>query len=306
MRKRFVAIWFRHLKTDWMVHHYPELKNIPFGLALPDHGRMRITEVNAVAKAKGIEAGMVVADARVILPSLQIFADIPELTDKLLRKLCLWCIRYTPIAGIDSPNGLILDVSGCTHLWGSEEFYLKAIIDKLKSFGYHVRAAMADTIGTAWAVSRFGRVKAIIESNQQAEALIPLPPAALRLQTDVLERLQKLGLYQIGSFIGMQRSALRRRFGQELLPRLDQALGYKEEIVEPIIPVEPYSERLPSLEPIQTSTGIEIALQKLLHALCTRVQKEGKGIRVALFKCYCIDGKIEQVSISTNQSSNNA
>ena len=96
----------------------------------------------------------------------------------------------------------------------------------------------------------------------------------------------------------MQRSALRRRFGEQMLVRLDQALGNKEEIIEPVIPVEPYSERLPCLEPIQTATGIEIALEKLLEVLCKRLQKEGKGLRVASFKCYRIDEKIEQIQIT--------
>ena len=66
--------------------------------------------------------------------------------------------------------------------------------------GYHVRAAMADTIGTAWAVCRYGKIKAIIKSGEQTEALMTLPPAALRLETDTVERLQKLGLYQISKF----------------------------------------------------------------------------------------------------------
>src|ERR1051326_3665402 len=98
MCKRFVAIWFRHLKTDWMIHHQAELKDTPFVLALPDHhGRLRITEVSAVAKSYGIETGMVVADAKVILPSLQVSDDTPGLSEKLLQKIALWCIRYTPV-----------------------------------------------------------------------------------------------------------------------------------------------------------------------------------------------------------------
>ncbi len=236
MCKRFVAIWFRHLKTDWMIRRQPELKDVPFVLAFPDHGRIRITEVSAVARAKGIHAGTVVADAKVILPDLQVFDDKPGLADKLLNKLCLWCIKYTPVTTVDPPYGLILDVSGCAHLWGGEEAYLRDIINKLKGLGYHV---------------------------------------------------------------------LRRRFGQQLLLRLDQALGNKEEIIQPLIPVEPYSERLPCLEPIQTATGIEIALQRLLEILYERLQQEGKGLRVASFKCYRIDEKMEQIEISTNHASNN-
>lgn len=305
MSKRFVAIWFRHLKTDWMIRRQPELKDVPFVLAYAYKGKTIITEASAVAKTKGVHTGMIVADAKVILPDVQVFDDRPELSKKILNKLAVWSIRFTPIASVDVPDGLILDVSGCTHLWGSEENYLKDIINKLKGFGYHVRAAMADTIGTAWGVCRYGKIKAIIKSKEQGEALMTLPPAALRLEADVAERLQKLGLYNISSFMNMQRSALRRRFGQQLLLRLDQALGFEEEIIQPLIPVEPYSERLPCLEPIQTAKGIEIALQRLLETLCERLQTEGKGLRVALFKGYRIDEKVEQIQISTNHPSNN-
>jgi protein ImuB len=306
MKKRFAAIWFRYLKTDWMINRRLELKNSPFALAVPDHGRMRITEVSALAKSKGISAGMIVADAKITLPDIQVFDDPPALSQKLLNKLCLWHTRFTPITAIDPNEGLILDITGCTHLWGSEEAYLKAIITKLKGLGFHVRAAIADTIGTAWAVCRYGKIKAIIKPGEQAEALMPLPPAALRLETSIVERLQKLGFYQISSFIEMERSALRRRFGQQLLLRLDQALGNEEEFIAPVFPIEPYNERLPCLEPIQTITGIEIALQRLLQTLCKRLQQEGKGLRKASFKGYRIDGKTEEITISTNHPSNNS
>ncbi len=304
MSKRFVAIWFCHLKTDWMIRHQPELKEIPFVLASPQRRRMIITEVSALAKTKGLYAGMIVADAKITFPNVQVFDDKIELADKLLNKLAIWSVKYTPVAAIDLPNGLILDISGCTHLWGSEEAYLKDIISKLKGLGYHIRAAMADTIGTAWAVSRFGKEKAIIKHGEQREALMVLPPAALRIQSNIADQLQKLGFYQVKSFMKMQRSALRRRFGEHLLLRLDQALGNKDEIIKPVIPVEAYSERLPCLEPIQTATGIEIALQKLLEALCGRLQKESKGLRTATFKCYRVDDNIEQIKIRTNHPSN--
>ncbi|MFT4092022.1 MAG: DNA polymerase Y family protein [Niabella sp.] len=305
MCRRFVSIWFRYLKSDWMVRHNPELNSVPFVLASPQRGRIIITEVSAVAKKKGLYEGMPVADAKVVLPEVQIHDDKIDLSNKLLNKLAVWCIKYTPVAAIDLPDGLILDISGCAHLWGGEEAYLKSIINQLKELGYHVRAAMADTIGTAWAVCRYGKEKAIIKTGEQTEALMPLPPAALRLETKITERLQKLGFFQIKSFMNMHRSALRRRLGEQLLLRLDQALGYKDEIIKPVIPIEPYREYLPCLEPIQTVSGIEIALQKLLDALCRRLQKESKGLRNAIFKCYRIDSYIEQIKIRTNHPSSN-
>jgi protein ImuB len=165
---------------------------------------------------------------------------------------------------------------------------------------------MADTIGAAWAISRFEKNLNIIESGQQTAALLSLPCAALRLEFETLERLEKLGLRQIKDLISMPRSALRRRFGEYFLERLDHALGSEEEIMQPVQPVEPYQEWLPSLEPIVSATGIEIALQRLLDALCHRLNQEEKGLRVALFKCYRVDGKIEKVDIGTNHPSCNS
>jgi len=106
MNKRFVAIWFRHLKTDWMSRRQPELKDLSFVLALPEKGRMVITEVSAVAKAKGLYRGMIVADAKVSLPEVQVYDDKIDLADKLLKRLCILCIKNIPIATLDPPNGL--------------------------------------------------------------------------------------------------------------------------------------------------------------------------------------------------------
>lgn len=305
MTKRFVAIWFRFLKTDWFVRRHPTLLTIPFVLASPDHGRMVITATNPLTEQEGIYSGMVVADARVIIPTLNVLDDQPGLPAKLLNGLGEWCIRFTPVVAIDLPDGLLLDVSGCAHLWGGEDLYLKQIVSRLKNIGYHVRAAMADTIGAAWAFARFGSGFDIIETTKQATALLALPPESLRLEAETVERLHVLGLRKIQNFINLPRSTLRRRFGEQFIKRLNQALGHEEEIIIPLHPVELYCERLTCLDPIVTRTGIEIALQQLLEALCKRLQQEQKGLRTACFKCYRVDGITIPVEIGTNRATFN-
>jgi len=306
MSKRFVSIWFRYLRTDWHSRRQPHLRELPFVLASPDHGRMVISAANSNAQTQGADIGMAVADARAIIPSLEVLDDDAELSARLLKGIAEWCIRFTPAVGIDLPDGLLLDVSGCTHLWGGELQYLTSISKRIKSFGYNMYIAMADTIGTARAVARFRKNITIVDSGKQTAAMLSLPPSALRIESEIIERLQKLGLRQVSNFINMPRSALRRRFGSSLLLRLDQALGYEEEAIEPVHPVEAYQERLPCLEPIVTAKGIEIALQRLLETLCHRLQHEQKGLRKASFKGYRIDGKIEQIDIGTNRPSNNS
>jgi len=304
--KSYTALWFRHLKTDWFQLKQPALRDKPFVLSISDHGRKLVAAADPKAESQGIFRGATVADARAIIPGIEVLDDIPGLSDKLLGALAEWCIRFTPIAAVDAPDGLLLDTTGCSHLWGGDQAYLQAILTRLQARGYDVRGAMAGTIGTVWALTRFGRQAVIPDPAHQRDELLRLPPAALRLETVTLDKLQKLGLVTVGQFAHMTRSVLRRRFGQNLLRRLDQAFGREEEFLQPLQPVEQYQERLPCLEPIATATGIGIALQRLLEALTKRVQKEGKGIREAQLKAYRLDGKIEHQKIATNRPTDNA
>ncbi len=276
MAKRYVSIWFRYLTTDWFTLRQPQFKTLPFVLRASEHGRMIITAANAIAEQQGITRGMVLADARAMIPSLQIQDDKPDLANKLLNRLAEWCIRFTPVVATDPPDGLILDVTGCPHLWGGDIPYLQNITTKLYTRGDHVHAAMADTIGAAWGIARFGN-SIVIERSKHIEALMHLPPQALRPEPEVAERLHKLGLHQVKQFIRMPRTSLRKRFGNHFMMRLAQALGQLDETLEPIEVPELYHERLPCLDPIVTAPGIEIALQQLLEKLCARLQQEQKG-----------------------------
>jgi len=297
--KRFVSIWFPYLKTDWFSVRQPLLRDLPFVLVVPDHGRKLISAANESAVNRSIRPGMVAADAKAIFPSLQVTDDEPGLAERLLRRMAEYCIRFSPCVAVDGDEGLIIDATGCTHLWGGDKFYLEDIRARFQKHGYTIRTAIADTIGTAWAAARFSNDQFIIEPGQQTISLLSLPPSALRLDEDTVDRLNKLGLRQVKDFIGMPRSALRRRFGDSIIRRINQALGREEETIQPVYPIEPYQERLPCLEPIVTATGIEIALQRLLENLCKRLKQDGKGIRTASLKCYRIDNKIEEITIGT-------
>ena len=306
MHKRYLYIWLRYLATDRLAKIRPELRGKPFLLYAPQHGRMVVRASSQSLTKEGISPGMVVADVRAILPLVEVFPDDTVANEKLLRDLAEWCLRYSPVVAADSPDGLTLDISGCPHLWGGELPYIQSITTRFHKGGYDVRAAIADTIGAAWAVAHYGKNEMIIESDGQAEALSPLPPAALRLDSSTLQRLGKLGFRQIGQIIGIPRLNLRRRFGETILIRLEQALGTMHEPLQQVQPAPVYLERLPCLEPIRTATGIGIALKRLLESLCERFSREGKGMRTGIFKGYRIDGETVQISIGTNRASRNA
>lgn len=306
MPHRYLYIWFRHISTDYMTRRRPALQNIPLLFCIQERNRKIVTMANRQAQEQGIYAGMVVADARLLVPTVEVMDEQPGLAEKILHQLALWSIQYTPVAATDGTDGLILQISGCAHLWGGERPYFKNIIQKLTALGYDVRGAIADTIGMAWAWARFGQNTPIIAPGQQQTALQTLAPAALRLEPDILLRLKKLGMRSIGQILGQPRQTLPPRFGASLLLRLDQALGRKEEPITPVVPIEPYQERLPCLEPIRTAGGIEIALTRLLESICQRLEQEGKGLRSAVFSAWRIDGDLQQISIGTTRGTHHA
>ncbi|WP_439559027.1 Y-family DNA polymerase [Dyadobacter sp.] len=301
--KRYVAIWFRHLLTDRMLRSQPELAGKAFVLSMKVRNRVQVMAASRQAEKLGIEKGMVLADARAVLPELLVMDYKPDDDQKLLFALAEWMIRYSPLVAVDGQDGLILDATGCAHLWGGEAGYLKDMATRLKNLGYDVKTAMADTIGVAWAIARYSNAFPIIKPTQQLNAILNLPPGALRFEMHVVEKMYKLGLTRVRSFISMPRPVLRRRFGQTTLDQIDQALGHIQEAFQPVVPVDPYQERLPSLEPIRTAKGIEIALEKLLEKLCKRLVADKVGVRQALLKCFRIDGEMEKISIGTNAPS---
>ena len=155
MSKRFVSIWFPYLVTDWHARKQPQLQSKAFVLKATVRNRIIVTAANQLAVAQGIHKGMVLADAKALYPSLHVIDDKPTLAAQLLDRIAEWCIRFTPIASADHTDGVILDASGCTHLWGGEQSYLNDIINRLRKRGYSVQASIADTIGCAWAMARY-------------------------------------------------------------------------------------------------------------------------------------------------------
>src|SRR5690606_30006446 len=113
--------------------------------------------------------------------------DKPQRKEKLLRHIGLWFMRYTPAVMVDTADGLLCDITGCAHLWGGEEAYLRDMEQQLRQRGYQVCTGIAPTLGAAWAIARYGASGSIVPDGEQEKALSALPIACLRLDVLLLE-----------------------------------------------------------------------------------------------------------------------
>jgi protein ImuB len=292
------------LKTDWLERKMPELRDRNFVLSIQERGKMVICAASKHATEKGITPGMGIAHCRAIFPDIKVLEDQMTDANRILTDIGTWMIKYSPVVAAYQPDCIILNASGCTHLWGGEQQYVHSIMAGIQQYGYTIQCGMADTIGAAWAVAHCAATT-IVPVGETVSALIPLPVMALRLTDALSLKLQKLGLQQIGSFMSMPRNALRRRFGEQLILRLDQALGQTPETIAPLCPPTPYSVRLPCTEPVKTAVGIEQAMNAMLTELCARMEQEEVGLRQCMLKCYRIDGTMQKTGIGTSRASRN-
>jgi protein ImuB len=129
------------------------------------------------------------------------------------------------------------------------------------------------------------------------EALADLPLAALRLPQDMVERLMRLGLRQVGDIMTLPRAALARRFGADTLKRLDQAMGLEPEPVSPARPPMHFAVRLTLPDPVGLRIDVEAALDRLLPPFCDKLRAKGRGVRRVLFQAYRADGGVASVEV---------
>jgi protein ImuB len=252
------------------------------------------------ARALGLAPGMPLAKARVLVAGLDVRAADPEGDAAWLARLGLFAARrWTPRAARSGPDGLWLDLTGVAHLFGGEQRMCERILGFCARLGFAARIAVAGTTGAAHALARFGgRPIARCGAGREADAIAPLPLAALRLDEAVLSAAHRLGLERIGELVAMPRAPLQRRFGPGLLTRLDQALGRGAEPFDPIVPEEPPSVLLRFMEPIATAEAIEQAIAEAVRRLVPKLAAAGLGVRRLILACQRVDNSEQYQNIS--------
>jgi len=279
-------------------------------LAAPEGGAIRLAAVTLEAQKAGLFPGQTLADARALSPEIAVHDHDPGGDAAALEALADWCGRYTPWAaasGLETGGaaGLLLDVSGCAHLFGGEAAMLEDLTGRLARVGYTVRAGLADTTGAAWAAARFGEprkaVTIIVPSGEHANALAPLPIAALRLPLDTLDSLERLGLRRIADLAALPRAGLARRFGELPARRLDQALGEINEPISPRAPAPVWRLRTAFPEALGREEDIAAAVRNLTEALCNRLARAERGARRLELCLYRVGGRVDTVEAGTSR-----
>ncbi|WP_069301229.1 Y-family DNA polymerase [Neptunicoccus sediminis] len=339
--RRILSIWFPHLAAERVLRSHRGALLHPFAIVTQQGNALSLSSLSPEAAAEGLQLGQALSDARAFCPELQTAPENPLQEAAFLAGLRRWAGKYTPWVASEPPASLLLDITGCAHLFGGESGMAESITQDLARLRLTGRFGIADTPGAAWALARYagesaaahrsgdaidqearatrsrafkrrnwergGAAPAHIPVNPDAPniaqpgetraAISRLPVAALRLSQEDCTNLNRLGVRIIADLIGLPRAALVRRFGRDVVMRLDQALGVDPEPVSPAKRTHHFATRLSLPDPIGLQDDITAGVDRLLPPLCERLRKAGRGARQLRLWCFRTDHTVQIIEI---------
>jgi protein ImuB len=267
-------------------------------------GGLCLRAVNATGRGLGLYRGQTQADARARVPDLITAPADPAAEAAALTQLALWSERFSPAVAMETGpaglEGLSIDMTGAAHLFGGEAALLQTLEARLAKAGIPARAALADSLGAAWALARFGDDQRLAPEGGTRQALADLPTEALRLAPEAVVLLRRFGLNQIGDLYTLPRAGLARRFaagklaagglGLRVVERLDQALGFRSEPLVPVRAAAAYRAFQVFAEPIGDVAAVAQCLNALAEALSDQLVRDGRGARRLVLTGFRVDG----------------
>ena len=250
-------------------------------------GGLQVVARSRRAAAKGVTPGTPLAEAKGILqqaenedrkavPLFYRYNSQADLT--ALRQLAASCRCFSPQTGIEeseSPECLLLDITGCEHLFGGEDDLAKQLAQQLDQQGYVARLAIANTVGAAWALAHY-------HASEDLKSIASLPVKALRLPTRVLQTLHELDIRRIEQLQALPRQTLASRFGDEVARRLDQAIGEIEELIIPVRLPEPIEAAYSFEEPVANRDALQMVVRQLLDKITRQLESSQQDVRSLL------------------------
>ncbi len=146
-----------------------------------------------------------------------------------LNNLAAWAGRFTPNVSLEKPCGLLLEVAGSLQLYGGLPALVRSVRADLRDMGYRVQLAGAPTARAAWWLALADHPRFVTELPSLTAALRPLPLRTLESGDKTFALLSRSGIRTLGEVWQLPRDGLARRCGQDLLDRLDRALGHLPE-----------------------------------------------------------------------------
>lgn len=300
--RRHLALWFPFLPVERLGSGRPEG---PLVLVHRTGSALRLAALSSEALTLGLTPGMTLADARAQVPGLKARPHDPDGDASALRALLEDCGRLSPMAALDEPHGLMLDITGCARLFGGEAGLVRTAQGLAERRGLTVRLALARTPQTARALARFGAGGVTPEGADRRIART-LPVVALELRSVETQALRRAGLKTVGDVDDRPRASLAARFGAGFPARLDRILGLEDARITPVRPPALVVAERMLMEPLITTEPLETVILDLLIEVEGVLEARGSGARGFRLTVFRIDGQSRRIGLGLGRPTREA
>ncbi|MFB0873262.1 MULTISPECIES: DNA polymerase Y family protein [unclassified Sphingobium] len=289
--RQCLALWFPFLACERTRRTTPDAASpdAPLALVTRAGNALRLAALDPLAQAEGLIAGMTLADARARCPTLATCSADPDADARELDRLAVAMRRFTPMVALDPPDGLILDISGCAHLFGGEKALARAAKGEA---GYASRCGFGPNATAARALARHGGKGGDVHA---------LPVVALDLDDRALAALRRAGLRTIGDLARRPMGMIAARFGQQAVTRLRQILGEAASPIAPRRAQAPIRADARFPEPIARTDDVMEVVEHLLADAARQMEERRLGGRRFLVRLVRSDGARRDLTIETAQ-----
>jgi protein ImuB len=153
--RRILSVWFPRLEAERLIRRAPQLAEQPVAVVEEAAGALMLASLSPAAEVAGLRRGMALTDARAICPGLVTRPADPVRAAAFRAALLRWAGRFSPWVAPEGAEALVLDITGCAHLFGGEAGLAETLAAEAAALGLSLRFGIADTRGAAWAVARY-------------------------------------------------------------------------------------------------------------------------------------------------------
>jgi protein ImuB len=154
-QRRILSLWFPRLAAERYLRRLGGALPRPFAVTEDRNGAQVIVSLDPEAERAGLRPDQPLRDATAMCPDLLTRPANPLAEAAFLTVLRRWAGKFSPWVAEEPPDSLLIDLTGCAHLFGGEAALLAQVELDCADLGLTMRAGIADTPGAAWALARF-------------------------------------------------------------------------------------------------------------------------------------------------------
>ena len=320
IKNDFICLWFPYLSVEISFKQHAKFKKNAFAITSQKRNKQILCSINPIGELLGLKLGMSLSEAHILCENLITEQYNYQKKKSFMLNQAKWCGQFTPRISIEKENVLMLNLKGCTHLFGNTANIMKKIQNYFKKINISILLNSGENITATKALTKYNLNKVItkkhdiinnhsngisVNSNKKIQNNInflkKIPIDALELDTSEKEELKYLGIETAYQLHSIPHKDLLMRFGPKLVEKLKIIIGAHPDQTIYLKPESTFSRSINLPEPISLTSDIIKLFKKLIKSICTDLKNINKGARILNFQISRTDHTKQLIQIKTSK-----